>query len=199
MENNIFTAVRSRVTAQEAAEHYGVEVRRGWCKCPFHGERTASLKFYPDGGFYCFGCNRGGSSIDFVANLFSLTPLDAVKKINADFSLGLKPGKPPSREEVQKREQALRAKKAFQTWRDTSVRILGSASYEAHKAMQQIEAAGTLDILTPGQTTAINYREALDDWQDTLLSGTPEEQQKIFQDRKGIVKLCRRIMEGERS
>lgn len=197
MENNLFTAVRTRVSAQDAAEHYGVEVRRGWCKCPFHGERTASLKFYPDGGFYCFGCHRGGSSIDFVSNLFNLKPLEAVKKINTDFSLGLTPGKPPNREEVRKRERAMQTRQAFQTWRETSARILGAAYHEAHKAMQQVEEAGTLDVLTPGQVAALSHREALEDWQDTLVSGKLEEQMEIFKDRRDIVRLCRAIMEDK--
>ena len=35
--------------------------------CPFHDETTPSFTVYPDGGgWYCFGCDRGGSALDYV-------------------------------------------------------------------------------------------------------------------------------------
>ena len=42
--------IRSMLTAQQVAEHYGFEVNRsGFMKCPFHtGDRTASLKLYDE-------------------------------------------------------------------------------------------------------------------------------------------------------
>jgi hypothetical protein len=42
--------------------------------CPFHAETVPSLKLYPDGTFYCFGCRRGGSIFDFAAHLWGLVP-----------------------------------------------------------------------------------------------------------------------------
>jgi len=41
--------------------------RGGFYFCPLHGEKTASLKIYPEtNSFYCFGCHVGGDSIKFV-------------------------------------------------------------------------------------------------------------------------------------
>ena len=37
--------------------------------CPFHEERTPSLKAYPNGSWYCYGCHQGGSIFDFAAKL----------------------------------------------------------------------------------------------------------------------------------
>lgn len=196
MSNDIFAEVRDQVTAQEAAERYGVEVRRGWTKCPFHGEKTASLKFYQNGGFYCFGCHRGGSSIDFVSNLFSITPLEAVKKINEDFSLGLTPGKLRSREDFLRRERALWARQAFRDWREAAIRLLGDVILRANKALEDVRDAGTLDVLTPGQVAALNYREPAEDLQDTLLSGTLEAQLEVYKNRKEIATTCRSILEA---
>jgi hypothetical protein len=34
-----------------------------------HEERTASLKAYPNGSWYCYGCHQGGSIFDFAARL----------------------------------------------------------------------------------------------------------------------------------
>lgn len=57
----------------EVARHYGFEPNRaGFMRCPFHqGDHTASLKIYAgDRGWHCFGCNSGGSVIDFVMRLY---------------------------------------------------------------------------------------------------------------------------------
>lgn len=38
----------------------------GFAKCPFHNEKTASMKIYKDNRFHCFGCGKDGDVIDFV-------------------------------------------------------------------------------------------------------------------------------------
>ncbi len=88
--------VKSLVTIQEVAEHYGFYPNRtGYICCPFHNEKTASLKLYSDQrGFHCFGCGAGGSVIDFVMKLFDIPFRQAILRINADFALGLTWDKP---------------------------------------------------------------------------------------------------------
>jgi DNA primase len=50
----------------EVVRQYGIEINlAGFCRCPFHNERTASMKIYAQ-SFYCFGCGAGGDVIDFV-------------------------------------------------------------------------------------------------------------------------------------
>lgn len=44
--------------------------RQGKVLCPFHSEKHPSLQLYRDGSFYCFGCGRGGSILDFAAALW---------------------------------------------------------------------------------------------------------------------------------
>ena len=65
--------------------------RAGFLHCPFHsGDRDASLKIYPaTDSWYCFGCGEGGDVIDFVARMERCSFAQALKKINADFCLGL--------------------------------------------------------------------------------------------------------------
>lgn len=88
--NDLARQVRERVSARAAAERYGFEPNRaGYICCPFHTERTASLKLYEDGGWHCFGCGAGGSSIDFVMGLFGLDFKQAVVRLDLDFSLRL--------------------------------------------------------------------------------------------------------------
>ena len=73
------------------AEGYGFKVSAsGSICCPFHADKSPSCKVYDgDRGWWCFVCNEGGDVIDFVAKYFEISAEDAVKKINADFSLGL--------------------------------------------------------------------------------------------------------------
>lgn len=84
------------VGALAAAERYAHVVpngaRRVTVRCPIHNERTPSCVFYPDGTFHCFGCSRGGTSIDLVMALFRVNALEAAQKICADF--GIDPGEP---------------------------------------------------------------------------------------------------------
>lgn len=69
--------------------------RAGFLHCPFHsGDRDASFKIYPaTDSWYCFGCGEGGDVIDFVAKMERCSFVDALKKLDADFHLGLSDSK----------------------------------------------------------------------------------------------------------
>jgi hypothetical protein len=74
-----FSSVERDLLAIPAGEYARVLVgvapdRAGKIRCPFHPDRTPSLQLYADGGFFCFGCRRGGSIFDFAANLWGITP-----------------------------------------------------------------------------------------------------------------------------
>ena len=92
-------------------EKYGIEINRAsFISCPQHSEKTPSMKIYKDTGrgYYCFGCNSGGSVIDFVMQLFQIDFRAAVVRINCDFGLGLSEEKPDARQldEYRKRKRA---------------------------------------------------------------------------------------------
>ena len=71
------------------ARFYGLQINRsGMACCPFHEERTPSLKVYDD-HFYCFGCGATGDCTGFVAKLFGISQFEAAKKISYDFGLNL--------------------------------------------------------------------------------------------------------------
>lgn len=88
---DVFGEIVRRVPAVEAARLYGVAVdRRGLALCPFHAEDTPSCRFYPgDRGFYCFGCGAGGDVLTFTERLLGLSPIEAARRLDADFRLGL--------------------------------------------------------------------------------------------------------------
>ena len=83
----VFESVKSAVTPRMAAEHYGLQVNRsGMTRCPFHSDRTPSMKLNED-YFYCFGCTSRGDVIDLTAKLFSLSAQEAAKKLASDFGI----------------------------------------------------------------------------------------------------------------
>ena len=68
---NVFEAVKQSVTTRQAAEHYGIHVgRNGMACCPFHNDKTPSMKL--DQRYHCFGCGADGDVIDFTAALYGL-------------------------------------------------------------------------------------------------------------------------------
>jgi hypothetical protein len=91
--------IKAAVTTMEACSRYGIEVNRaGFACCPFHSEKTPSMKIYKgDRGWHCFGCGKSGSVIDLTMGLFNLPFLDACEKLNEDFNLGIDIGKPMTR------------------------------------------------------------------------------------------------------
>ena len=80
-----------RVTMYDLAERYGFQINKGgFMKCPFHQDDSPSLKIYEGkGGFYCFGCNKGGTVIQFVMDYFKISYMDALKKLDSDFRLNI--------------------------------------------------------------------------------------------------------------
>jgi len=59
--------VKRTVTMEQILNVYGYRMKHGKMMCPFHGDRKASLHIYTkNNSWYCFGCMKGGSVIDFV-------------------------------------------------------------------------------------------------------------------------------------
>ena len=63
---NVFEAVKQSVTTRQAAEHYGIHVgRNGMACCPFHNDKTPSMKLesaLPTAS----DCGADGDVIDFT-------------------------------------------------------------------------------------------------------------------------------------
>ena len=62
------TDIKRMVPMDTVLAWYGLEPNRsGFIPCPFHEDKTPSLKVFPSGrGWHCFGCGLGSSVIDFV-------------------------------------------------------------------------------------------------------------------------------------
>lgn len=75
----------------DIAIKYGFKPNRsGFINCPFHNEKTPSLKIYKGNrGFSCYGCGESGDIIQFVMKYFEINFMQALVKIDTDFHLGL--------------------------------------------------------------------------------------------------------------
>jgi DNA primase len=110
--------IKSALTAREVLEAYGYRVNRAnFAKCPFHDDKTASLKVY-DGtrGWHCFGCHAGRDVIDFAMLLFDLPFKDACDRLNTDFSLHLTADKETPVERSERVRAAERAAKELEAY-----------------------------------------------------------------------------------
>ena len=83
---NVFEAVKQSVTTRQAADVYGVKIRRGGMACCiFHNDKTPSMKV--DNRFHCFGCGADGGVIDFVMQLYGIDSKEAAQKLAYDFGI----------------------------------------------------------------------------------------------------------------
>lgn len=68
-------------------DRYGITAdRKGFACCPFHSEKTASFRVYPDGTFHCFGCGAHGDVITFVMKMQNISFSDACARLDGDVS-----------------------------------------------------------------------------------------------------------------
>ena len=124
MAENVFEAVKQSVSTREAAELYGIKVKRnGMACCPFHDDKNPSMKV--DQRFHCFGCGEDGDVIDFTAKLFDLSPKEAAEKLAQDFGLIYDSQAPPRRRYVRQKTEAQK----FRENRQRCYRVLSDYYY----------------------------------------------------------------------
>lgn len=69
----------------EWLERYGVHPNnKGLARCPFHNEKTASFKVYPNGTYHCFGCGAHGDVITFVMGVKKISFREACKLLDRE-------------------------------------------------------------------------------------------------------------------
>jgi len=170
---DLFTQIKMAVSVKEAAEYYGLEVNRGnMVCCPFHNDRTPSIKLNED-YFYCFGCGATGDVIDLTAQLFRLSPADAARKLAADF--GIAEQKPSILAKLQ------RGKSQAETER-CCFRVLGDylqilQDWKTNCAPQSPE-----DAIDPRYAEACHMLERIGNMLDILACGTPKERAEVVTD-----------------
>lgn len=170
---DLFTQIKMAVSVKEAAEYYGLEVNRGnMVCCPFHNDRTPSMKLNED-YFYCFGCGASGDVIDLAARLFGLSGYEAAKKLAADF--GITGQKPSILTRLQRgKSQVETERRCFRALGDY-LQIL--QDWKTNCAPQSPE-----DAIDPRYAEACHMLERIENMLDILTCGTPKERAEVVTD-----------------
>lgn len=179
---NLFETVKAAVTPRMAAERYGLPIQQGGMVCcPFHADRTPSMKLNED-YFYCFGCGATGDVIDLAARLFDLSKYEAVQKLAADFGIS---GEKPSVLAKLKRgkTQAEAERHCFRVLRDY-FGIL--QDWKEHCAPQSPE-----NPIDPRYAEACHMLERIGNMLDILACGTPKERAEVVADLQKDDRLMR--------
>ena len=175
MAENVFEVVKESVTTREAAEMYGIEVKRGGMACcPFHDDRHPSMKV--DRRFHCFGCGADGDVIDFTARLYNLTPKEAAEKLAQDFGLAYDSQAPPRRNYVRQKSEAQKLKEK----REHGWRVLTDYYHLLRKWETDYSPKTPDEDPHPRFMEAIQKKDYTGYLLDLLIDSSTEEQDKWF-------------------
>lgn len=198
----VYTQVRNAVPAIEAARRYGLVIdRHGRACCCFHDDANPSLSF-KNRRFRCWSCGAHGDSIDLTARLLGLDAKGALRRLSADFALGLPLDKPPTaseRRQAAEMEHRRDVSRRFDEWRTTALNGLCMAIRVGNMALNGIETPRDLSRLTPEQVQSVRLLPWLEDTEERLSHGTEAEQLEIFAVREEVKRICNYLNRAQKS
>ena len=101
--------IKDSVSMSDILARYGLPKpnRAGFIRCPFHNERTASMRIYKK-DFHCFGCGANGDVFTFVQMYEGISFKDAYKSLGGTYeNHENEPDFASKRREYQRRMQKL--------------------------------------------------------------------------------------------
>lgn len=137
-----FQTVKSKVSVRDYAESVGFNVSgSGMIQCPFHDDRTPSMKV--DDRYYCFGCGAKGDVIDFVAELNGISNGAAAKRLIDELEL--------DRDEYSSDERTapVRKKESLRDWLNNTAGYYIALEKEMKKCIDELRPAESDDSLHP--------------------------------------------------
>ena len=187
---NLFETVKQSIPVKEAAQRYGIEVKRGGMACcPFHDDKHPSMKLNED-YFYCFGCGATGDVIELTARLYNLSPKEAAEKLAQDFGLAYDSQAPPRRNYVRQKTEAQKFKES----RDHAFRILADYFHLLRKWETNCTPKTPVESMHPRFLEAVQQKDYIGYLLDSFLEDSPEEQKLwIAEHQSTIANLERRV------
>jgi len=187
--NNVFGEIRDRVSMQDVAKFYGLQMNRsGMACCPFHEDSTPSLKVYDD-HFYCFGCGETGDCTGFTAKLFGLTQIEAAKKISYDFALHLFNG-----EIAVPVNKAMQAENEYKAWLKNTTAVVDEYLNKLIEWRIKYAPKNPAESLHPLFVESLKKQGYIEYLSDYLRFGTDKEKRELFnEDRKIISDIRERL------
>ena len=189
---NVFEAVKGNVTTRQAAEMYGIRVRRnGMAVCPFHQYKNPSMKL--DMRFHCFGCGADGDAVDFVSRLYGLPSKEAAMKLADDFGICYDRRQKPS---VRPKVREPTPEQKYQIEENRCYKVLTDYFHLLREWKELYTPKQPDDVWHPLFVEALQRESYIEYLLDILLYGTPEEKQSLIaEQRKEVMKLEQRIAE----
>ena len=202
---NIFSEVKQQITARQAAESYGLQIRKnGMACCPFHNDRHPSMKI--DSNYHCFACGAGGDAVDYVSRMFGLSQYDAACKLIEDFHLSVdvkgsaeenRREKERIRREWEEQQRIVHIKKRFKRWCNQAIEMLKETLAKIQE-LHLFLIGKPPDVIFCEEYAQILYAEVLADyWLDLLCMGSTKEKQELFiKDRREVDRIAERVRIG---
>ena len=201
---NAFDAIKETLQIIDVLAFYGVDLcRANKALCPLHNEKTPSFTIYPNNNsWHCFGCGVGGSVIDFVVACYGIDALEAAKKLDADFNLGLFDYK-PTQEEINQ-QTALRNERlahkglaeTFEAYMSKAYAILCDYLHllSGWKTIYAPKVPEELDTVNPLFIEACHKLDYIEYLLDCLTIADYNEQIHFYQThRKELVEIATKI------
>ena len=203
----IFSEVKEHLTAKQAAEYYGLQVKRnGLACCPFHEDRHPSMKI--DKNYHCFACGVGGDVIDYVSRRYGLSQYDAALKLIEDFSLPVDTRgntelgvqeKERIRREKAERERVIHIRKRFEKWCNQTVDILKNCISELDSVNRFLIGKPPDIIFSEDYAQMLHAEPLMNYWLDILCMGDVAERQELFlKDRKKVEEVAGKVCAGRK-
>lgn len=178
--SGLFDAVK-QIPITDICSRYGVELRRGKAKCPFHEDRNPSFSV-KGGRWACWAEGISGDGIDLVARLHRISLLDAAKMIAYDYRLPV--SDMTAEERFQARLNSLMAKAK----RELEARGQNKAYSDLcslYRAVDKTCAGIKPDELNGWKGDLFHVREWLERILDDLRSPSPEIKQAALSGARG--------------
>ena len=162
------------------AQDYGIHVgRNGMACCPFHNDKTPSMKL--DRRYHCFGCGADGDVIDFAAALYGLGKKEAAVQLAQDFGLSYEDWKPPGKAKKPKPRQKS-PEEQFQEAKNRCFRILADYLHLLMAWRTEYAPHSPEEAFHPRFVEALQKQAHVEYQLDVLLFGETEEKAALITD-----------------
>lgn len=116
--------IKSLYSMEDILERYGLPHpnRAGFICCPFHKEKTASMKIY-EKDFHCFGCAAHGDIFTFVMMMDGLTFKEAFAELGGGYEDSFS-ARRKAYQAQKKREMQMRAEEKLEKERELNYMLM---------------------------------------------------------------------------
>ena len=147
------------------------------CRCPFHNDRTPSMKV--DERFHCFGCQADGDVISFTSRLFDLSPKDAALELASDFGIAYDEHLPLY---IVRKHPEISKEERFQHQASYCFSELAAYRNQLVQWQEQYAPQSPDDDLHPRFLEALHHLDDVEYQLDVLQNGTDQERQEAVQE-----------------